>query len=209
MIILLVDDHQMVRYGLKQILKEAYPTAEFREASNANDLFQELADGACNLVLLDLSLPGRSGLDALAEIKQKAPRLPVLAVSGQPEEEYAARCLKAGASGYLNKSSTPESLVGAVKKILAGGRYISSEFAETMAMQLSSPRCRATHEELSDREFEVFLMLVRGLALKEIGKELKISGKTVSTYRNRILGKMQMKSNSDLVRYAIQNQIIG
>jgi two-component system, NarL family, invasion response regulator UvrY len=206
--VLIADDHAVVRRGLKDILIDAFSDVQFVEASNGDEVMSKLAGSSVNLLVLDINMPGRSGLDVLHDVKYQYPRLPVLVLSIQPEDQYAMRCLRAGASAYINKDSAPEELALAVKKVLDGKRYVSDELAEKLVSQLDNPTDAPLHEQLSDREHEVLRMIVSGLPLTEIAARLHISVKTVSSYRARITEKMQMKSNAELIRYAIAHHLI-
>jgi two-component system invasion response regulator UvrY len=206
--ILIADDHAVVRRGLKEILADALPGARFKEAGTGEETLSCLAECAAGLLVLDINMPGRSGLDVLREVKNAYPRLPVIVLSMQPEDQYALRCLRAGAAAYINKDSAPEELAQAAKKILGGGRYVSPRFAEKLVAQLDEPTGKPPHESLSDREHEVMRMIASGMPLTEIAERLHVSVKTVSTYRSRIMEKMQMKSNADLARYAMKQQLI-
>ncbi|MGD0938717.1 MAG: response regulator transcription factor [Terracidiphilus sp.] len=206
--ILIADDHAVVRRGLKEILAEALPGAHFSEAGNGDEVLSGLAESMTGLLVLDINMPGRSGLDVLRDVKQTYPRLPVIVLSMQPEDQYAMRCLRAGAAAYINKDSAPEELANAAKKILDGGRYVSSRLAEQLVAQLDQPTERPLHESLSDREHEVMRMIASGMPLTEIAGRLHVSVKTISTYRSRIMDKMQMKSNAEVTRYAVAHQLI-
>ncbi|HEX3718203.1 MAG TPA: response regulator transcription factor [Verrucomicrobiae bacterium] len=205
--ILLADDHAVVRHGLKQILTDEFKRATFGEARNAQEALDLVWKHDWDVVVLDITMPGRSGLDALREIKKSKPRLPVLVLSMHPENQFAMRVLKTGASGYMTKESAPDELVGAVKKVLAGGRYVSATLGETLAASLSNNQ-RAPQEKLSDREFQVLRLIASGKMATEIAKELSLSVKTISTYRTRILEKMGMKNNAELMHYAIQHRLV-
>jgi DNA-binding NarL/FixJ family response regulator len=206
--ILIADDHAVVRCGLKEILADAIPGVRFSEAGSGDQVLAHLAGSAIGLVVLDINMPGRSGLEVLRDIKRMCPRLPVIILSMQPEDQYAIRCLRAGAAAYINKDSAPEELALATKKILAGGRYVSPQLAEKLVAQLDEPGDRPVHESLSDREHEVMRMIAAGTPLTRIAELLHLSVKTVSTYRARILEKMQIESNAELTRYALQHQLI-
>ncbi len=206
--ILIADDHAVVRRGLKEILADALPGAHFSEAGNGDEVLNRLADSATGLLVLDINMPGRSGLDVLRDVKNIYPRLPVIVLSMQPEDQYAVRCLRAGAAAYINKDSAPEELAQAARKILAGGRYVSPRLAEHLVAQLDRPTDKPLHELLSDRELEVMIMIASGVPLKEIGGRLNVSVKTVSTYRSRIMEKMELKSNAEMTRYAMTHQMI-
>ena len=206
--ILIADDHAVVRRGLKDILAEALPGARFFEAANGDEAMSRLAGSPVSVFVLDINMPGRSGLDVLRDVKRDYPRLPVIILSVQPEDQYAMRCLRAGAAAYINKDSAPEDLAQAIKKILSGGRYVSPGFAEKLVAWLDEPAAKPLHELLSDREYEVMRMIASGVPLTEIAGRLHVSVKTVSTYRTRIMEKMQMKNNAEVTRYAMTNQLI-
>ena len=206
--ILIADDHAVVRRGLKEILTDALPGVEFSEAGNGDEVLSHLGKTTISLLVLDISMPGRSGIDVLREVKHGYPRMPVIILSCQPEEQYAMRCLRAGAAAYINKESAPEELALATKKILSGGRYVSASLAEKLIDNLDEDAGKPLHELLSDREFEVMKMIAAGVPLTEIGDRLHVSVKTVSTYRARIMEKMQMKSNSEVTRYAMTQSLI-
>jgi DNA-binding NarL/FixJ family response regulator len=205
--ILIADDHAVVRRGLKEILADALPGIEFSEVGNGDEVLSLLGKTPIGLLVLDISMPGRSGMDVLRDVKLAYPRLPVIILSCQPEEQYAVRCLRAGASAYINKESAPEELALATKKILNGGRYVSASLAEQLIANLDDTG-KPLHELLSDREFEVMKMIAAGIPLTDIGDRLHVSVKTVSTYRARIMEKMQMKSNAELTRYAMTHSLI-
>jgi two-component system, NarL family, invasion response regulator UvrY len=207
--ILIADDHTIVQAGLKQILLEEFPGAHIEIVSDAESLLKKVFSDNWSVVISDLSMPGQSGLDALAQIRQHAPKLPVLILSIHPEEQYAVRVLKAGASGYLNKSLAAEELVTAVNRVLQGRKYITAAVAERLANKLDSPDSSApAHEALSDREYNVFKLLAAGKSVSEIAEKLSLGVTTVSTYRARILEKMNLRTNAELTRYAIENQLI-
>ena len=207
--ILIADDHAVIRRGLKQILLDEYPSAEIEEASDAEAAIKKSITGNWDVIISDLSMPGRSGLDLVQHIKQNFPKLPVLILSIHPEEQYAIRALKAGAAGYLNKEAAPEELVMAVQRVLQGRKYISASIAEKMADELDREKSnKASHEFLSDRELDVFKLIAGGTSVTDISEKLSLSITTVSTYRARIMNKMNMKSNADLTRYALENNLI-
>ena len=206
--ILITDDHAVVRQGLKQILLEEFTRAEFGEATNAQEAIERVWRENWDVVVLDITMPGRSGLEVLKEIKKSRPKLPVLVLSMHPEDQFAVRILKIGASGYMTKESAPNELVGAVKKVIAGGRYVSPSLAEKMASYLAVDVQTPPHERLSDREFLVLRLIASGKTPTAIAKELALSVKTISTYRMRILEKMSMSNNAELTHYAIQNQLV-
>jgi DNA-binding NarL/FixJ family response regulator len=206
--ILLVDDHAVVRRGVRDILTDALGKVTFGEASKPSEALERLQDQEWDVVVLDISLPGRGGLDALREIKRLRPSLPVLVLSMHAEDHYALRALRAGAAGYVNKESAAEDLSGAVRKVLAGGTHVSVRVAETLAKSLRSDNSRAPHERLSDRELEVLRCLAAGKTVKQIGVDLALSEKTVSTYRTRLLEKMQMHTNAELIQYALREGLV-
>lgn len=206
--ILIADDHTVVRKGLKQILLDEFPNAEIEEVPDAEELVKKVMQAKWDIVVSDLSMPGRSGLDALQQVKLSHPDLPVLILSIHPEEQYALRALKAGASGYLSKDTAPDELVKAVQKVLLGKKYISQSIAEKLANTLSSKADKDLHENLSNREFDVMKLLANGKSVSEIAEVLSLSVTTVSTYRARVMTKMNLKSNSDLTKYAIENKLI-
>ncbi len=204
---MLTDDHAVVRQGLKLILADRFKTARFGEANNATEALNRVWNEKWDVVVLDITMPGRSGLEVLKEIKRSRPKLPVLVLSMHPEDQFAVRMLKAGAAGYLTKESAGEELVGAIKKVVAGGRYISPSLAERMASYLTIDVQKAPHERLSDREFLILRMIASGKQVSQIAKELSLSVATVSTYRARILEKMDMKNNAELTRYAVEKNL--
>jgi DNA-binding NarL/FixJ family response regulator len=206
--IIIVDDHPIVRQGLKQVLSEEPDMAMFGEAQNSQEVLELIRKEDWDIVVLDITMPGRGGLDVLKEIKHERPKVPVLILSIHPEDQYAVRALKAGAAGYLTKESAPEELVRAIRKILRGGKYVSSTLAEKMAFNLEMEAEKPLHEALSDREYQVLLMIASGKTTSGIAEEMALSVKTVSTYRARILEKMKMKSNADLTYYVIKNNLI-
>ena len=202
--ILIADDHAVVRRGLEQILADAYPDIVCGEATNAEDAIQSVDQDDWDVVILDISMPGRSGLDALKEIKKMKPGLPVLVLSIHPEDQYATRVLRAGASGYMTKETAPEELLNAINKVVAGGKYVSAALAEKLAADLETEVGEAPpHKRLSDREYEVLLLIASGNTISEIAEKLSLSVKTISTYRARILEKTGLKSNAALVQYAM------
>ena len=206
--ILIADDHAVVRRGLREILADALPGADFSEAGNGDEVLSQLGKSQAAMLVLDISMPGRSGMDVLRDVKHAYPRLPVIILSCQPEDQYAVRCLRAGAAAYINKESAPEELAEATKKILSGGRYVSASVAETLLTNLDDSVDKPLHELLSDREYEVMRLIAAGVALTEIGDRLHVSVKTISSYRARIMEKMQMKSNAELTRYAMTHNLI-
>ena len=205
--ILIADDHAVVRHGLKQILADAFKRAVFGEAANSQEALERVWKEPWDVVILDLTMPGRSGLEVLKEIKRARPKLPVLILSMHPEDQFAVRLLKAGASGYMTKESAPEELVGAVRKAIAGGRYISPSLAETVAIHLGSGLDRGAlpHDALSSREAQFLRMIGAGMTPSQIAEELNLSIKTVSTYRSRVLTKLKLSNNAELIKYAIKH----
>ena len=206
--ILIADDHAVVRRGLREILADALPGADFTEVGNGDEVLGNLGKSQTSMLVLDINMPGRSGMDVLRDVKHTYPRLPVIILSCQPEDQYAVRCLRAGASAYINKESASEELAMAAKKILGGGRYISASLAEKLIANLDVSADKPLHELLSDREHEVMRMIASGTPLTDIGERLHVSVKTISSYRARIMEKMQMKSNAELTRYAITHKLI-
>jgi DNA-binding NarL/FixJ family response regulator len=206
--ILIADDHAIVREGLKQILSESSDLVVVAEASTGQEVLDKIGKDDLDLVVLDIAMPGRGGLDILKEIKSLKPKLSVLVLSMYPEEQYAVRVLKSGASGYLTKESAPVELVKAIRQISQGKKYISPSLAEKLAVDLEISPDRPPHETLSDREYQVMCMVASGKTLKEIADGLSLSIKTISTYRSRILEKMNMKTNAELTHYAIKNRLV-
>ncbi|HRE37496.1 MAG TPA: response regulator transcription factor [Chitinophagaceae bacterium] len=206
--ILIADDHAIVRRGMKQILLEQYPSADVAEAGDAETLVAKVVEGGWDIVITDMNMPGRSGLDALHQIKQIDPALPVLIMSMYPEDQYALRVIKAGASGYLGKETIHDNLVNAIETVRKGKRFITPSIAEKLADAIDTAKKSEPHELLSDREFDVFKLLANGKSVTDIATQLSLSATTVSTYRSRILEKMQMKSNAELARYAVENKLI-
>ena len=206
--ILITDDHAVVRRGLREILADSLGGATFSEAGNADEALRVLARYAISILVLDINMPGRSGLDLLKDVKRIYPRLPVIVLSVQSEDQYAVRCLRAGAAAYINKDSAPEELAQAARKVLGGGRYVGAGLAEKLVTILDEGGDRPRHELLSDRELEVMLLIASGISLTDIGTTLHVSSKTVSTYRARVMDKMQMKSNAELTRYAVSHRLI-
>jgi len=205
---LIADDHTVVRRGLKQILLEAFPSAFIEEVSDAEDLYKKVMREAWDVVISDISMPGRSGLEVLQQIRQDHPKLPVLILSIYPEDQYAIRVLKAGASGYLTKDSAPEELVKAINQLLLGKKYITSSIAEKLATILDPNSGKMAHEILSDREFEVMKQIAAGRSISDIADKISLSVTTISTYRARIMVKMNLKTNADLTLYAIEYKLL-
>jgi two-component system, NarL family, invasion response regulator UvrY len=206
--ILIVDDHVMIRQGLRQILADAFAKAILGEASSANEALEQVAKSRWDVVLLDITMPGKSGLDVLKQMVEAQPNLAVLVLSMHPEDQYAVRVLRTGAAGYITKNTASEEVIGAVKKVLAGGKYVSASLAENLAANLNSPAAKAPHELLSDREYQVMRMIAVGRSVKEIAFELSLSVKTISTYRTRILEKTRLKTNADIIRYAVHEKLV-
>ena len=206
--ILIADDHAIVRRGLKDILQEEFPDAQISEVADAECLVAEVRKQKWDIVITDLTMPGQSGLDALRDIKHISAKLPVLILSAHSEDHYAIRALKAGASGYLMKESAPDELVIAVQRALLGKKYITPAIAEKLACAIDINSNVLPHETLSNREFQVFKMLASGKSVSEVGQILFLSTTTISTYRSRIMAKMNIKINAGLTQYAIENKII-
>jgi DNA-binding NarL/FixJ family response regulator len=206
--ILIADDHVLIREGLRKILKEAPDMSVISEAQNAREVFERLKEETPDVVVLDISLPGKSGLEILKDLKQEKPDLPVLILSMHPEDRFAVRALKAGAAGYVTKESAAQDLIKAIRKVVQGRKYVSAALAEKLAFDLEASTGKPLHELLSDREYQVMCMIAGGKTVKEISAELFLSISTVNTYRARILEKMNMKTDAELIRYAIENQLI-
>ena len=206
--ILIVDDHAVVRHGIRQILGEEFHTARFGEARTAAEALQRAGREKWDVVLLDITMPGRSGLEVLRELKLSRPEIPVLILSMHPEDQYAVRVLKAGAAGYMTKDSAPQELIVAVKRLLTGRRYISPSLADRMAGYVVGDRGKSPHERLSDREFQIMRLLASGKTVREIAGEYFLSVKTVRTYRAHIFEKMGFKRNAELTRYALLNRLM-
>ena len=206
--VLVVDDHLVVREGLKRILGESEHCVVAAEAASVNDALIWLRRRAFDVALLDLSLPGKTGLDLLKTIKQELPKLPVLILSAYREDHYAVRAFKEGADGYLNKESASASLIAAVRKVASGGKYLTAELAERIAREVGTRDQGPVHQALSDREFEVLKLIARGASLKHVGEQLHISPKTVTTYRARIIEKTGLGNNAQLTRYMVENNLL-
>jgi DNA-binding NarL/FixJ family response regulator len=207
--ILVADDHAVVRQGVKQILADVNDMAVKDEAQDGSETLEKVLQNDYDVVLLDISMPGRSGLEVLEDIKNQRPKLAVLILSMHPEEQYAVRALRAGASGYLTKASAPQELIGAIRKVASGGKYVTSSLAEKLADELEIDTEKLPHERLSNREHQVMLMLAAGKSVSDIADELCLSVKTISTYRTRIMDKMGMKKNAELTLYAVHNKLIN
>ncbi|MEO5983901.1 MAG: response regulator transcription factor [Ferruginibacter sp.] len=205
---LIADDHSVVRKGLRQIMIEEFPDAQIVEVGDAEEMIKKIMQGTWDVVISDLSMPGRSGLEALQQIKQINNKLPVLILSIHPEEQYALRALKAGASGYLSKDMAADELVNAVRRVMLGKKYITPSIAEKLAAVFDQDPDKPLHEYLSDREFSVLKLLASGKSVSEIAHSLFLSVTTVSTYRARIMAKMNLKNNADLTLYAVENKLL-
>lgn len=206
--ILITDDHAIVRKGLIQLLLEEYPFAAFGEANSAEELVKKIMTDSWDLVICDINMPGRTGIDVIKQLKQITPDTPILIMSMYPEDQYALRAFKAGASGYLSKDSIHRDLFHAIERVLAGKKFITPSIAEKLAESISEDSQKPAHEKLSNREFEVFILLASGKPTTEIAKKLSLSHTTISTYRMRILEKMKMKSNAELIMYVMERKLI-
>jgi DNA-binding NarL/FixJ family response regulator len=206
--ILIADDHSVVREGLKQIISGNDDMAVYGEAESGSEAIEKIKQNTFSVVILDIAMPGKSGLETMKGIRLEQPHLPVLILSMYPEDQYAVRFFRAGASGYLNKKSVPEELVNAIRTVARGKKYVSPALAESLVGELDTKSGKPFHETLSDREFQVFRMIASGRATGEIAEELFLSVKTVSTYRARILEKLHVRNTAELVAYAIQNQLV-
>jgi two-component system invasion response regulator UvrY len=206
--VLIADDHAILRRGLKEILVRELTGTFFGEAKDTQEVLARTQSDDWDLLILDISMPGRSGLDVLRDVRARRPKLPILVLSMHPEDQYGKRVLRAGASGFMNKESAPEELIKAVQKVLAGGRYVSPRLAEKLASDLSDEVQRDVQEALSQREFEVLRMIALGKTIGQIAEELHLSVSTVSTYRARILEKMEMKTTAELMQYALRNRVV-
>ncbi len=206
--ILIADDHVLVREGLKKILKSESDMTVCGEASNASEVFERVRNKETDIVLLDISMPGSTGLEVLEGLKRDYPQLPVLILSMHPEDSFAVRAFKAGASGYITKGSAVEELVQAIRKIVGGGKYVTPTLAEKLASELEIDHTRLPHEMLSNREFQIMRLIAAGKKISAIAEELALAPSTVNTYRVRILEKMNMRSNAELTRYAVENELI-
>jgi DNA-binding NarL/FixJ family response regulator len=206
--ILVVDDHEVVRKGLMKVLAETLQPVKVDEAKNGQDALVKVWKSEYDMVLLDIKMPGKSGLDVLKEIKQHRPKLPVMILSMHPEEQFAIRAMRAGASGYLTKECAGDELILAIRKALKGEKYISGSLAQILAGELDSDLEKPPHENLSDREYQVMVMIASGKPVGAIAKELNLSVKTISSYRTNILLKTRMKNNAEITHYAIQNKLV-
>lgn len=206
--VLIADDHAILRKGLIEILHESFPSLEYFEASNSIEALQITRKETLDLILLDISMPGRNGLETLKQIRADGIQIPILILSVQPEDQYAIRVLKAGASGFLNKDSAPEELINAVNLILQGRKYISLNIVDKLAQSLSHPLDKPLYDTLSDRELQVLKFIASGKTVSEIGREISLTVNTISTYRARILDKLNLKNNAELTRYALDNSLV-
>jgi len=206
--VLIADDHAIVRKGLRLIAKEQASEIEVDEAENGQEVMEKIHQSRYDVLVLDISMPGRNGLDILREVRHALPSLPVLILSMHPEEQYAIRMLKSGASGYLTKDCAPDQLVPAIQKIARGGKYVSDMLAEQLLFNLTGEANRPPHELLSDREYSVLVLIGQGKTPTEIAEQLILSVKTVSTYRTRVLEKLNLQSTAELIRYVIENNLV-
>ena len=206
--ILIADDHTLFREGLKHIMAEYTDLIVADEASNGQEVLEKIWNNDYDMVLLDITMPGMTGLEALKQLKNDKPKLPVLVLSMHPEEQYAVRVIRAGASGYLRKESAPDELITAIRQISQGRKYITPSLAEKLAFVVEADSEKAPHDILSDREYQVLRMIAEGKTVKYIAKELSLSAKTVSTYRTRIMEKMKMKTNAELMHYVIKHRLL-
>jgi DNA-binding NarL/FixJ family response regulator len=206
--ILIADDHAVVRQGLKQLLADTHGMVVRGEASNDQEVLEKVRTGDWNVVILDISMPGRGGLDVLKEIKRERPGLPVLVFSMYAEDQYAERVLRAGGSGYVTKDCTMDELIRAIRKVCAGGKYVSPQLAEKFAFDLEGDSDKSPLESLSDREYDVMRRIASGKTVKEIANDLSLSVKTISTYRGRLLRKLKLRNNAEVMHYAIQNRLV-
>jgi len=206
--VLVIDDHPIVRRGLKQILQDIGDIAVTGEASTGPEALQKVMEQDFDIALLDISMPGRSGVEVLRDFKNLKPDMQVLILSTYPESQYALRALKSQAAGYVSKASANEELITAIRKVAQGGKYVSATLAEKLAFEVAGDPSKLPHETLSDREYQVLCLIAAGKTVTEIGKELALSLKTVSTYRARILEKMNLKNNAEIVRYALQQRLV-
>lgn len=207
--ILIADDHAIVRKGLKQILAETPDMVVAGEAGNGSDLLDKARAGNWDVVILDISMPGRGGLETLKQLKSERPKIHVLILTMHPEDQYAIRVFKAGASGYLTKESAPEQLVAAIRKVGRGEKYVSPHLAEKLAYHLETGSDKPLHETLSDREYQIMCMIASGKSVGNMAEELSLSVKTISTYRARLLKKMRLKNNAEVTHYAIRKKLVA
>jgi DNA-binding NarL/FixJ family response regulator len=206
--LLVVDDHAVVRSGIKHVVQETPDIVVADEAGGGAEALEKAGRGDIDVVLLDISMPGRGGLEVLKELRQNNAKTPVLVLSIYPEEQYAVRALRSGAAGYLTKESAPEELISAIRKVAAGGKYVSATMAERLATTVATPVGGMIHEQLSDREYQIMCMMASGKTQTGIAEELALSVKTISTYRGGVLAKTGLKSNAEITRYAIENKLV-
>ena len=206
--VLVADDHAVVREGIKQIIAETADMVVAGEAVNGWEVLEKARGGDYDVVVLDISMPGKNGMEILKELKRERPGVPVLILSMHPEEQYALRVLRAGASGYVTKESAPDELIAALEKVLRGSKYVTTALAERLILDIGVGPEESLHEKLSDRELQVLCLLAEGKTINQIGQELCLSAKTISTYRSRIMQKMAMKTNAQLIRYAIKHGLV-
>ncbi len=206
--VLVADDHAVVREGIKRIIAETADMVVAGEATNGWEVLDKARGGDYDVVVLDISMPGKNGMEILKELKRERPGVPVLILSMHPEEQYALRALRAGASGFVAKESAPDELIAALEKVLRGSKYITSALAERLVLDIGVGSEESLHEKLSDRELQVLCLLAEGKTINQIGQELCLSAKTISTYRSRILQKTAMKTNAQLIRYAIKHGLV-
>lgn len=206
--ILIADDHTLFREGLKHIMAEYTDLVVANEAGNGQEVIEKIRNNDYDMVLLDITMPGMTGLEALKQLKNDKPKLPVLVLSMHPEEQYAVRVIRAGASGYLRKESAPDELITAIRQISQGRKYITPSLAEKLAFEVEADSEKAPHDILSDREYQVLRMIAEGKTVKYIAKEMSLSAKTVSTYRARIMEKMKMKTNAELMHYVMKHRLV-
>jgi two-component system, NarL family, invasion response regulator UvrY len=205
--VFIVDDHAIFREGLKRVINDAPDMEVIGEAADGSEALQKILAGACDMVILDLGLPGMTGIDVLRAVKAKRPSMPVIIMSIHTEEEYAVMVLQEGASGYLTKESVPADLLGAIRKVIKGGIYVSDSLGEQFVRKFLGRAEKSLHEYLSKKEYQIFRLVVKGKLIKEIAQELSIARPTVSTYRTRILAKMKMQTNAELIRYAVKHNL--
>ncbi len=206
--VLLADDHPIVRAGLKELLSETGDMTVSGEANNGAEALARIREGDYDIAVLDMSMPGRSGIELIRQVKQERPRLPILVLSMHSEEQYAVRALKAGASGYLTKESAADQLVAAIRRIAAGGAFVTPETAQRLALDANGAATGAPHTRLSDREFQVLRLIASGTSVSEIARQLSLSVKTISTHKTRIMRKMQLANQAELIRYAIEHKLL-
>ncbi len=206
--ILIADDHAIVRKGLIELLREAYPAAHIAEVTNSNELLGQISKQSWSIILMDISMPGRNGVEALKQMRANGVKTPVLMLSTHPEDQYALRVLKAGASGFLNKETATDELLAAVEKILSGKKYISAAVAEILAESHTDTGNMDAHEQLSDREMQVLQLIGSGKTVSEIAEQISLSVNTISTYRTRLLEKLSLKNNAELIRYAFDHGLV-